>query len=51
LRSGVDIVTVAALLGHSRIDTTAIYTQPSWRDLERAVDRQEGCDVHDSRTR
>lgn len=38
LRSGVDIVTVAALLGHSRIDTTAIYTQPSWRDLERAVD-------------
>ena len=42
LRSGVDIVTVAALLGHSRIDTTAIYTQPSWRDLERAVDGQEG---------
>ncbi|EGW40138.1 tyrosine-type recombinase/integrase [Desulfosporosinus sp. OT] len=41
LRSGVDIVTVAALLGHSRIDTTAIYTQPSWRDLERAVDGQE----------
>lgn len=40
LRSGVDIVTVAALLGHSRIDTTAIYTQPSWRDLERAVDGQ-----------
>ncbi len=42
LRSGVDIVTVAALLGHSRIDTTAIYTQPSWRDLERAVDRRDG---------
>lgn len=42
LRSGVDIVTVAALLGHSRIDTTAIYTQPSWRDLEKAVDGQEG---------
>ncbi|OLN28519.1 tyrosine-type recombinase/integrase [Desulfosporosinus metallidurans] len=42
LRSGVDIVTVAALLGHSRIDTTAIYTQPSWRDLERAVDGREG---------
>lgn len=41
LRSGVDIVTVAALLGHSRIDTTAIYTQPSWRDLERAVDETE----------
>jgi integrase/recombinase XerC len=42
LRSGVDIVTVAALLGHSRIDTTAIYTQPSWKDLERAVDGREG---------
>jgi len=42
LRSGVDIVTVAALLGHSRIDTTAIYTQPSWRDLERAVDGGRG---------
>ena len=45
LRSGVDIVTVAALLGHSRIDTTAIYTQPSWHDLERAVEgREEGED-------
>jgi len=46
LRSGVDIVTVAALLGHSRIDTTAIYTQPSWRDLERAVDGKEKSDEH-----
>ncbi|KLU61833.1 tyrosine recombinase XerD [Peptococcaceae bacterium CEB3] len=46
LRSGVDIVTVAALLGHSRIDTTAIYTQPSWRDLERAVEgHKEGDDL------
>lgn len=44
LRSGVDIVTVAALLGHSRIDTTAVYTQPSWRDLERAVDGQGGSE-------
>jgi len=42
LRSGVDIVTVAALLGHSRLDTTAIYTQPSWMDLEKAVDGQKG---------
>lgn len=38
LRSKVDIVEVATLLGHSRLDTTARYTQPSWRDLERAVE-------------
>lgn len=38
LRSGVDIVTVAALLGHARIDTTARYTQPKWSDLEKAVE-------------
>ena len=34
-----DLVTVAALLGHERLETTAIYTQPSARDLERAVER------------
>lgn len=38
LRSGVDIVIVAALLGHSRLDTTARYTQPGWHDLEQAVE-------------
>jgi integrase/recombinase XerC len=37
--SGSDLVTVAALLGHSRLETVAIYTTPSQRDLERAVDR------------
>src|SRR5687767_2803211 len=39
LDAGAELVDVAALLGHSRLDTTALYTQPSARDLERAVDR------------
>lgn len=39
LRSGIDIVTVAALMGHSRIDTTARYTLPSWVDLEKATEQ------------
>ncbi len=41
LDSGVDLVAVAALLGHSRLETTAIYTHPSTRDLEHAVQRLE----------
>lgn len=41
LDSGVDLVAVAALLGHSRLETTAIYTHPSARDLEYAVQRLE----------
>jgi site-specific recombinase XerD len=39
LDAGVDLVTVAALLGHDSVETTAIYTHPSARDLERAVER------------
>jgi len=39
LRAGVDLVTVSTLLGHERLETTAIYTQPSALDLERAVER------------
>jgi integrase/recombinase XerC len=39
LDSGVDLVTVASLLGHSRLDTTAVYTQPSRVDQERAVEK------------
>lgn len=38
LRGGVDIVTVAALAGHSDISTTSLYTQPNGRDLEKAVE-------------
>jgi len=39
LHEGEDLVTVAHLLGHSRLDTTAIYTQPSRRDLEEALEK------------
>lgn len=38
---GVDLVTVATLLGHEDLKTTAIYTRPSQEDLVRAVDRLE----------
>jgi site-specific recombinase XerD len=38
LRDGADIVLVAALLGHSRLDTTAIYTLPSYPQMENAVE-------------
>jgi integrase/recombinase XerD len=39
LGTGIDLVTVAALMGHDSIETTAVYTQPSTRDLEQAVDK------------
>jgi site-specific recombinase XerD len=41
LEAGEDLVTVGRLLGHERIETTARYTTPSARDLERAVSRLE----------
>jgi site-specific recombinase XerD len=37
-RSGVDIVTVAELMGHASLDTTRLYTRPSADDMQRAVD-------------
>jgi integrase/recombinase XerC len=39
LDAGASLVDVAALLGHETIETTAVYTQPHPRDLERAVER------------
>jgi site-specific recombinase XerD len=45
LDAGVNLVTVAKLLGHQRLDTTAIYTQPGERDLEQAVEKLETGDV------
>lgn len=39
LDAGVDLVTVSTLLGHQRLETTAIYTRPTEHDLEAAVDR------------
>jgi site-specific recombinase XerD len=41
LDAGVDLVTVSTLLGHQRLETTAIYTTPSGRDLEQAVSKLE----------
>jgi integrase/recombinase XerC len=41
LDTGTDLVAVARLLGHARLDTTARYTQPTERDLERAVEGLE----------
>jgi site-specific recombinase XerD len=39
LDQGANLVAVAALLGHQRLETTAIYTTPTQKDLEQAVDR------------
>jgi site-specific recombinase XerD len=41
LDAGADLVSVAALLGHQRLETTAIYTTPSQRDLARVVEKLE----------
>jgi integrase/recombinase XerC len=41
LDAGVDLVTVSRLLGHERLETTAIYTTPSAADLDAAVRRLE----------
>jgi site-specific recombinase XerD len=41
LDAGADLVSVAALLGHQRLETTAIYTTPSQRDLEKVVEKLE----------
>jgi integrase/recombinase XerC len=38
VRSGVDVVTVAELMGHSSLETTRLYTRPSAADMQRAVD-------------
>ncbi|HEY7065630.1 MAG TPA: tyrosine-type recombinase/integrase [Chloroflexota bacterium] len=41
LDAGVDLVTVSRLMGHERLETTAIYTTPSAQDLEQAVEKLE----------
>jgi site-specific recombinase XerD len=45
LDEGVDLVTVAARLGLARLVTTALYTPPNPRDMERAVEKLE-WEVH-----
>jgi site-specific recombinase XerD len=41
LAAGTDLVTLARLLGHERLETTSIYTKPTGVDLEEAVRRLE----------
>jgi site-specific recombinase XerD len=36
---GVDLVTVAAMMGHESLDTTALYTQPTAEDMADAVEK------------
>lgn len=40
LEAGTPAVTVARLLGHGSVETTAIYTQPGWQDRVNAVERR-----------
>ncbi len=37
MRGGTDLVTVAELLGHARLETVRIYTQPTEDDKIRAL--------------
>jgi len=39
IEAGIGLETVAALLGHEKLDTTRIYTQPHLSDLEAAVEK------------
>ena len=38
VRGGVDLVTVAELMGHARLETTRLYTLPTKADRDRALD-------------
>jgi integrase/recombinase XerC len=46
VNAGTPLEQVAVLLGHESLDTTKIYTQPSERDLERAVS-SAACEIVD----
>jgi site-specific recombinase XerD len=37
VRAGIDLVTVAELMGHARLETTRVYTLPTKADRERAL--------------
>ncbi|HHY34650.1 MAG TPA: tyrosine-type recombinase/integrase [Firmicutes bacterium] len=38
-KAGADLPTVRDLLGHEKLETTAIYTKPREEDMEAAVER------------
>lgn len=42
LEEGVDLISLKALLGHTRTETTAIYAHPTARGLEKMVEKIEG---------
>ncbi|MGI9952499.1 tyrosine-type recombinase/integrase [Moorellaceae bacterium AZ2] len=41
LNKGVDLVKVAAILGHENLNTTAVYTRPTFQDLMAAVEEDD----------
>lgn len=41
LNAGVDLVKVAAILGHENLNTTAIYTRPKFEELMAAVEKEK----------
>lgn len=46
IREGVDVVTVAELMGHSRLETTRRYTAPTNADRLAAIDKLSVVDVY-----
>ena len=38
VRRGTDLIIAAELLGHTRLETTRVYTRPSAQDRRKAVD-------------
>jgi len=41
LRTGADLVTVANILGHANLNTTAIYTKPDSKTMAEALAKGE----------
>lgn len=39
LKAGANLVEVASVLGHARLDTTAVYTRPGLADMQRTLEK------------